>query len=65
MCGGEAWRKQACRRRDEGRSRPLHAQRLGWASTLYRAGWEARGWHWPGWIDRQAAKGRRSGTVEA
>ena len=29
----------------------------------YRAEWEARGWHRPDWIAKQAARGRRSGAV--
>ena len=27
----------------------------------YRAGWEARGWHRPSWLARQAARGRKGG----
>ena len=29
----------------------------------YRREWEARGWHRPDWIAKQAARGRRSGQV--
>ena len=31
----------------------------------YRAEWEARGWHRPEWIAKQAARGRRSGLERA
>ena len=35
------------------------------AVLKYRVGWEAAGWHRPSWIERQRARGRRSGKVRA
>ena len=43
---------------------PLSAREVGHVVAhveRYRAGWEARGWHRPEWLARQAARGRAGG----